>query len=384
MVTGSNKTELVAKTFRGLEEVLAKEIEQLGGENIRIATRAVMFRGDAEMICRVNYHLRTALRVLMHLHSFTACDEHQLYRGAMEYDWSEHLTNETTFAVDGVLNSPHFNHSQYIALKVKDAIADQFRKKTGSRPSVDKTNPDIRFNLHISGDKCSILLDSSGESLHKRGYRTAGHSAPLNEVLAAGLVKLSGWNCNSNFVDPMCGSGTIVLEAALMAHNIPPGIYRKHFAFEKWPGFDLSLVEKIHNEDYPEKEFRYKITGSDISPEAISIARNNAKSAFLHRKVEFRISSFENYIPPEGGGVLIVNPPYGERLKQGDPVLFHSVIGDTLKKRYEGYEAWVFSGNTDAVKKVGLKPSKKIVLFNGPIESHFHKFSIYRGTKKRN
>ncbi len=383
MSTDKENFELVAKTFRGLEEVLASELRELGAENVKIRKRAVVFESDKELMYRANFHLRTALRVLKPVFSFRARDEDQLYKEAYEFDWTKFLSNKTTFAVDGVLNSPYFNHSQYIALKVKDAIADQFRERTGLRPSVDTGSPDVRLNLHISGDNCTILLDSSGESLHKRGYRTAGYTAPINEVLAAGLVKLTGWRGESNFLDPMCGSGTIVLEAAMMAANIPPGLYRKEFGFEKWGDFDPSLYENVTGEELPERDINYKIIGSDISPGAVKIARANAKNAFLHRKVEFRISSIDDFVPPEGGGIVVVNPPYGERIKNNDPVFFHSLIGDNLKNKYAGYRAWILSGNTDAIKHVGLKPSKKLVLYNGPLECRFHEFEVYSGSKKQ-
>jgi putative N6-adenine-specific DNA methylase len=276
----SGSFDMVAKTFRGLENVLAGEIESIGGSNIRKGTRVVYFSGDKELMYRANFHLRTALRILIPFYEFRAKDENELYNRALEFDWSALLQKNMTFAIDGVLNSPYFNHSRYISLKVKDAIADQFRKKTGKRPDVDTANPDIRLHIHISDDRCTLLLDSSGESLHKRGYRSEASSAPLNEVLAAGMIMLTGWDRKSDFIDPMCGSGTIPIEAAMMAYNIPPGIYRKQFAFEKWTDFDRPLLESIYNEDYPDLTAFPRITGSDISSRSISMARSNAKNAF--------------------------------------------------------------------------------------------------------
>ncbi len=376
------KFDMVAKTFKGLEHMLAGEIEIIGGSNIRIGTRVVHFTGDKEVMYRANFQMRTALRILKPFYEFRARDENELYKGAYRFDWSALLQGNKTFAIDGVLHSPYFNHSKYIALKVKDAIVDQFRKKSGNRPGVDTQNPDFRINLHISSDKCTLLLDSSGESLHKRGYRTATNQAPLNEVLAAGMIMLSGWDRKSAFIDPMCGSGTIPIEAAMMAYNIPPGIYRKKFAFENWPDFDNLLFKEIANQDYNEPTGRPSITGSDISQHIISIARNNARNASLGKKVGFKISSFESMRPLEEGGVLLTNPPYGKRLKQENYKAFHSIMGDILKKSFCGYTAWILSSNLEALKFTGLKPEKKIELYNGPLECRLVKYSIYKGSKK--
>ncbi len=373
---------MVAKTFRGLEYLLAGEIEAIGGENIRKGTRMVSFSGNKEVLYRANFQVRTALRILKPLFKFHAKNENELYRRAYSFDWSALFLNNNTFAIDGVLNSPYFNHSKYIALKVKDAIADQFRSKTGRRPDVDTENPDIRINLHISGDQCTLLLDSSGESLHKRGYRTESGPAPLNEVLAAGMIMLSGWDRKTTFIDPMCGSGTIPLEAAMMAHNIPPGIYRKQFAFQKWFDFDDMLFRKIYNQEYPENHISPRIAGSDKSPRSIARARANARNAFLGKKIDFRISSFEDLVPPGDRGTLVTNPPYGGRLKQVNIKTIHSVIGDTLKKNFTGYTAWILSSNTEAIKSTGLRPERKIILYNGPLECRFVKYSIYKGSKK--
>jgi len=374
--------EMVAKTFRGLEDVLSGEVEDIGGLNIRKGTRAVFFSGNKEVLYRANFHLRTALRILKPVFEFRASDENELYKGAADFDWSLMMGVNNTFAIDGVLKSPYFNHSKYIALKVKDAVVDQFRAKTGKRPDVDTDDPDIRLNLHISGDKCTILLDSSGESLHRRGYRTEASSAPLNEVLAAGMIMLSGWDRKTDFIDPMCGSGTIPIEAAMMAYNIPPGIYRKQFAFEKWPDFDKTLFESIYNEEYPEPDMNPRITGSDISPYAIRMARSNARNAFLMKRIDFTVTPFEDVIPFGEEGVLVSNPPYGERLKEENMRAFHTIIGDCLKKNFNGFSAWLLTSNLDALKFTGLRPDRKIVLFNGPLECRFVRYSIYKGSKK--
>ncbi len=378
------KTGLVAKTLRGLEHILASEIRDLGGKNIKTGTRAVFFDGDRELMYRTNFQSRTALKVLHPFYEFFARNENELYREAYKIDWSILLSNNKTFAIDSVLNSPYFNHSRYIALRVKDAIADQFRAKTGKRPSVNTDDPDIRVSIHISGEKCTLLLDSSGESLHKRGYRDAASSAPLNEVLAAGIIILSGWDRKMPFIDPMCGSGTIPIEAAMMAYHIPPGIYRKSFAFEKWPDFDELLFKKIYNQEHPEPIERPLIIGSDKSYQSVAISKQNAKNAFLGKKIEFKVSSFEEMNPPEGPGILVTNPPYGERIKQENLKAFHSVMGDVLKKNYREYTAWILSSNLEALKFTGLRAEKKIILFNGPLECRFVKFSIYGGSRKGN
>ncbi len=375
--------KMVAKTFRGLEPVLASEIKSIGGRNVTVGNRVVYFEGDKELLYRSNFQLRTALRILKPFHEFRAKDENELYKGAYNFNWSSLLSPRMTFAIDGVLKSRYFNHSKYIALKVKDAIADQFRATTGERPGVDTNDPDLRFNLHISDDRCTILLDSSGESLHKRGYRTETSSAPLNEVMAAGMILLSGWDRKSDLIDPMCGSGTIAIEAAMIAYNIPPGLYRKNFAFEKWADFDKELFESIYNEEYEEPLVYPNITGSDISPFAVTMARSNAKNAFLGKRINFTISAFEDMMPAGEGGLLIANPPYGERLKVDNMRAFYTVLGDCMKNNFPGYTAWILTSNLEAAKYTGLRPEKKIILFNGPLECRFLKYTLYTGTKKR-
>jgi putative N6-adenine-specific DNA methylase len=376
------ETRITAKTLRGLEGLLADEVRSIGGKNVMTGTRVVHFEGNREILYKANFLSRTALRVLKPFYQFRARNENELYRGAYELDWAPLLSGDKTFAIDGVLNSPYFNHSGYIALKVKDAIADQFRAKTGKRPSVDTEDPDIRINLHISGDECTLLLDSSGESLHKRGYRDGSHTAPLSEVLAAGIIMLSGWDRRSPLIDPMCGSGTIPIEAALIAGNIPPGMYRDNFAFQKWPDYDDQLFRKIYDADYPEPKEMPVIAGSDMSSQAIAIARKNSKNAFLTRKTTFRISPIDSAEPPGPDGILITNPPYGERIQPENLKALYTVMGDALKKNFTGYTAWILSSNLDALKFIGLRPEKKLILYNGPLECRLVKFPLYSGSKK--
>ena len=373
----------IAKTISGLEEVLAGELTALGAKDIQIITRAVSFSGDKKLLYEANYWCRTALRILKPLFSFKAATNDELYKNIYDYEWENVFSVDNTFSIDAVVNDSTFTHSHFVSLKVKDAIADKFRNKGGARPSVNTEDPDIKINIHIYQDHCDISLDSSGESLHKRGYRVAVGLAPLSEVLAAGLVLLSGWDGKKNFVDPMCGSGTLLIEAALIAQNIPPGIFKKTFSFMKWKDFDRNLWEEIKREaTNKEKEMECRITGSDISARAIRNTRGNVIAANLQKAISLQVASFDEFKPPEGNGVMVMNPPYGERIEQEDIVGFYKSIGDSLKRNYGGYDAWIISSDLNAMKFIGLKPTRKIAVFNGPLECRFMKFSIYEGSKK--
>lgn len=374
---------LIAKTNAGLEEVLAGELKQIGAEDIEILNRAVRFSADLKLLYKANYLLRTALRILKPIYQFRARTEDQLYKAVKAYDWSSHLRTDQSFAIDEVVSSPHFTHSHYIALKTKDAIVDQFREKEGKRPSVDVNFPDVRLNLHISNDECSLLLDSSGTSLHKRGYRSYADKAPINEVLAAGMVQLSGWQADSHFLDVMCGSGTIPIEAAMFAMRIPAGYYRKEFGFLKWADFDRQLWQDVVDEANGQiREFDHQIIGSDRSRKALEIAHRNIRQAHLHKDITLLRKPIEEFIPPEGEGVVIINPPYGERLEEDDLFALYKSIGDTFKSSFKGYKAWVISSELQALKRVGLKPSKKYTLYNGPLECRFACFDIFAGSLK--
>lgn len=383
MNTKNNKFQLVAKTFRGLEDVLYNELEQIGASELKKGNRMVEFTGDKELMYRANFHLRTALRILKPIADFKAKDENELYDKIQEIDWSIYFDLKNTFAVDSVVHSEYFSHSKYVALKVKDAIVDQFREKFQKRPFVDADDPDVRISIHISNDLCNVSLDSSGDSLHKRGYRIKTNKAPLNEVLAAGMILLSGWNKQNVFIDPMCGSGTLIIEAAMIANNIPPGIYRKRFGFETWKDFDNDLLEKIYEEDSPEVDSQIEIIGSDISEIAVRISRENITNAGLKKKINVLIKPVESYNPPKtDNGIVITNPPYGERIKKNEIDNFYKLLGDTFKNKYKGYEVWLLSSNFEAIKHIGLRPSQKMTLFNGPLECKFLNYSIYEGSKK--
>jgi putative N6-adenine-specific DNA methylase len=379
----SEKFSMVAKTMTGLEEILANELNNIGATDIELSNRAVTFTGDKELMYKANYWSRTALHILKPIAGFYIRREEDLYKKIYDIQWEDYMNATGTLAVDAVVNASVMTHSHYVSLKTKDAIVDRFRDYTERRPNVDIENPDIRVNIHLFKNYCSVSLDSSGYSLHKRGYRIKTGVAPISEVLAAGIILLSGWDKQSNFIDPMCGSGTIVCEAAMIANNIPPGYYRKTFGFEKWKDFDLNLWEKIKMDAINEQiEFEYDIIGSDISSEAIEIARENAKSARLHKDIVFEVKSFEEQIPPEDGGILIMNPPYGERIVPEDIVKLYQEVGNALKKNYNGYNAWIISSDFNALKFIGLKPTRKITLFNGPLECKLAKFEIYQGSKK--
>jgi len=374
---------LIAKTIAGLEETLADELTLLGAKDVKVITRAVSFSGDNKLLYEANLWCRTALRILKPLYAFPASTNDQLYQNIFNYPWEEIFQVDNTIAIDSVVNDSSFTHSHFVSQKVKDAIADRFRSKTGTRPSVDIENPDIRINIHIYRDVCDVSLDSSGESLHKRGYRVAGGLAPLSEVLAAGLVLLSGWDKQRNFIDPMCGSGTILIEAALIALNIAPGSFKKSFSFMNWKDYDASLWQQIKTAAIEKQKINdVYISGSDIEARVIRNARGNVIAANLQKNINLLVGPFDTFKPPAGGGVMIINPPYGERLEQEDIVAFYKSIGDSLKKNFAGYDAWIISSDMNALKFIGLKPTRKIPIFNGPLECRFMKFSVYAGSKK--
>jgi putative N6-adenine-specific DNA methylase len=378
----SEKFELVAKTLHGLENVLADELRKLNIQDVVAHRRAVSFSGDMETIYKANFHCRTATRILKPIYQFTARNEEELYGQAKKFDWSSVMDISHKFAVDSVVNSETFTHSRYIALKLKDAIADQFRERIGRRPFVDPKKPHIQLHIHVSGQDCTVLLDSSGESLHRRGYRQVQDVAPINEVLAAGLIMLSGWNDQKPFIDPMCGSGTLLMEAALIAKGIAPGVFRKEFAFENWLDFDKELFERVFNDDSTERETNATIIGGDISKRATEITKENLKNAGLSRFVEVETRSIFDFDPPAEPGVVITNPPYGERIKKEQLEVFYRQIGDCFKQRYNGYDIWMISGNLEALKGFGLHPSKTYSLFNGNIECKYQRFSMYKGSIK--
>ncbi len=374
---------MVAKTFFGFEEILAKEVQQLGGQDVQTGTRVVTFSGDKGFMYKANLSLRTALKILKPIKWFKVFNEKSLYDGISSIDWSQFMTEKQTFVVDVTLYSEAFNNSQFVALKTKDAIVDQFRAKSGVRPSIDKDFPDLRIHIHLDRDQCTVSLDTSGESLHQRGYRSATNIAPINEVLAAGMLLLSGWEGTSHFLDPMCGSGTILAEAAMIACNIPANINRKEFAFEKWNDWDNDLFDQIIDSLMKKtREFHYTIKGFDKAPSAVRKAQDNIQNANLDDYVTIEQKDFfETEKQTEGPLQMVFNPPYGERLDI-DMERFYREIGDTFKQSYPNTQAWFITANLEALKFVGLKPSRKIKLFNGKLEARLVKYDIYEGSKR--
>ncbi len=374
--------EMIAKTMSGLEDVLAEELIALGANDIQIGRRMVSFTGDKRLLYAANIHCRTALRVLKPIYTFKAKNADEVYAEIKKFKWFDVLTEKNTFAIDAVVFSSIFTHSKFVAYRVKDAIADYFMQRTGKRPSVSVANPDVLINIHIAEDKCTVSLDSSGESLHKRGYRIAQTEAPLNEVLAAGMILKTGWRGECDFVDPMCGSGTLLIEAAMIAMNIPPGIYRSGFAFEKWNDFDAELFDEIYNDDSGEKEFLHKIYGSDIQAKAIAIATENVKSAGVAKYIELKTMPFQQYAEaPAKNGILVTNPPYGERIKPDDLAGLYEMIGERLKHVFAGYTAWILSYKKECFNKLGLKHSQRIPLVNGSLECEFRKYELFAGKR---
>ncbi|UCD61873.1 MAG: class I SAM-dependent RNA methyltransferase [Flavobacteriaceae bacterium] len=375
--------KMVAKTMFGFEEILAKELRNLGAGNVVEGVRMVSFEGDTGFMYKANLCLRTAIKILKPIHSFYVKDESDLYKKIYAMDWSKYLNPEITFAIDATVNSENFTHSLYVSQKTKDAIVDKFRNTAGKRPNVDVKFPDLRVNIHIQMNQCNVSLDTSGRSLHQRGYRTATNIAPINEVLAAGLLLLSGWDGQSHFLDPMCGSGTFLTEAAMIACNIPANINREEFAFEKWHDFDSELYDKIVESSLNKtREFHYKIIGYDKAPSAVQKAKDNVANANLSEYITVeRKNFFESEKFSENHLHIVFNPPYGERLNI-EMEEFYGKIGDTLKQHYPGTDAWFITSNLEALKFVGLRPSRKIKVFNSHLESRFVKYIMYEGSKK--
>ncbi|HLA57092.1 MAG TPA: THUMP domain-containing protein [Flavobacterium sp.] len=374
---------MIAKTFFGFEEILANELMLLGAQDVEQGVRMVSFKGDKGFMYKANLSLRTALKVLKPIYYFRVTNEENLYKGISGIDWSKYLSSGNTFVIDTTVHSDNFRHSQFVSQKAKDAIVDQFRNNTGQRPSIDKDYPDLRINIHIDKDQCSVALDTSGTSLHQRGYRTATNIAPINEVLAAGMILLSGWDGQGDFMDPMCGSGTILAEAAMIACNIPANINRKEFAFEKWNDWDNDLFDMIVDSQLKKvREFHHTIKGYDKAPSAVMKAKDNIKNANLDEYITIEERNFFDTEKETKGPLhMVFNPPYGERLDI-NMERFYEDIGNTLKKNYPGTNAWFITGNLEALKYVGLKPSRKIKLFNGSLEARLVKYEMYEGSKR--
>lgn len=374
--------ELIAKTFQGLEEVLAQELTDLGANNVQIGRRMVSFTGDKALMYKANFCLRTAVRILKPILHFKAYDADEVYNVIKSIEWSEYLDSTSTFSVDSVVYSDVFRHSKFVAYRVKDAIADYFNEKEGRRPSVQLNNPDLVFHIHIAHEDCTLAFDSSGESLHRRGYRVETGAAPINEVLAAGMILLTGWRGECDFIDPMCGSGTLPIEAALIARNIAPGVFRQSFAFEKWKDFDEELFRSIYDDDSAEREFNHKIYGYDVDGRMVACARRNIKSAMMGDIISVECRDIKEFQEPAERAVMIVNPPYGERLMSDNLLQVYKDLGERLKHAFQGNEAWVISSSYDCFDQIGLKASARIPLFNGDLDCELRKYELFQGKYK--
>lgn len=374
--------KIIAKTFQGLEEVLAKELINLGANNVEIGNRMVAFTGDKEMLYKANFCTRTAVKVLKPIKEFKATDADEVYEKVKKIDWSQYMDCKNTFLIDSVVFSEKFRHSKFVAYRVKDAIADYWREKEDNRPNVAITNPDLRINVHIYENDVTISLDSSGESLHQRGYKTATVPAPINEVLAAGMILLTGWDGECDFIDPFCGSGTILIEAALIALNIYPGVFRKEYAFEKWKDFDADLFDNIYNDDSQEREFDHKIYGYDINRQAVQIATDNVLNAGVKDVVSVEQRDFYEFEQPLEKAIMVTNPPYGERITTDDIFDLYDTIGKNLKQRFAGNDAWIITYHEELFAKIGFRPSTRYALYNGALECEFRKYQIFDGKLK--
>ena len=373
---------MVAKTFMGLEDILAQELIELGAKNVVKGCRVVTFTGDKAMMYKANFALRTAIRVLKPIKHFEAKSADDVYNKVKEIDWQDIIAEGKTFTVDSVVYSDTFSNSRFVTYKVKDAIVDQFRERTGQRPNISVSDPDVRLNVHINGTEATLSLDSSGESLHRRGYRQEAVEAPLNEVLAAGMILMTGWRGETDFIDPMCGSGTIPIEAALIACNIAPGIFRKEYAFEKWADFDKDLFDEIYNDDSAEKDFEHHIYGYDIDFKAVNIAITNVKSAGLTKYVTISQQDFKDFQGTNEPSIIVTNPPYGERISTQNLMETYKMIGERLKHAFKQGDAWILSYKEECFQQIGLKTSVKVPLYNGSLECEFRKYQMFSGKFK--
>ena len=374
---------IIAKTLKGLEDVLKQEIIDLGGQNIERLTRAVKFEGDTALLYKSCLMLRTAIRIMKFQGEYKVLSYDDVYKLIKRLPWETIFGLRDTFAIRAVTSSVKMNHSVFLGQKFKDAIVDRFYTKFEKRPNVNPINPDFWIDIHLrENNMLTVSIDASGESLHMRGYRTYPVEAPINEVLAAGLIKLSGWNPEIKFLDPMCGSGTIAIEAALMAKNLPPHVRSRKFGFMNWKDFDAKLWDQIKTDAYKGlQQPQYKIKAFDKSLQAIKAAETNAREAGIEGFIEFKRQDFFKEEVFEHHTV-ITNPPYDERLKLDDALDFYNKIGDHLKKCYINSTFYIISSNIESLKQIGLKPSSRVHLLNGALEAEFQKYEIYEGSKR--
>jgi putative N6-adenine-specific DNA methylase len=376
--------EMKATTLFGLEEVLQQELQKLGGKKVEAFKRGVSFVGDLGFLYKANLCVRTALKIIVPIARFTAHNEQALYDGMKQLPWEKFLEKDDSLMVEAVANSEQFTHTLFIAQKTKDAICDRFREKTGQRPDVDLIHPILKIYVHIYKNEVTVNIDSSGELLYKRGYRSDTNKAPINEVLASGLIALSGWQPHLQLIDGMCGSGTIPIEAALRANNVPPGYFRKEFGFMKWKNFDEQLFETIYESSIARiKDEKLDIWANEIEATTLKKAQSNFKNAKLDDVIKTTNESFFDIKPERRGGVIILNPPYGERLSDQEVSSLYKEIGNKFKKDFGGYTGWIITSSLEGFKNIGLRPSRKIALFNGSLECRFLKFELYEGSKRQ-
>lgn len=378
----SKKYKLIAKTLHNLEDVLASELNALGAEDIELGRRSVSFVGDKAMLYKANLRLRTALRILKPVYQFRAKNADELYEALLQFKWESIMRVEQSFAIDTTVFSDVFTHSKYVGYRAKDAIVDYWRQKSHTRPNVSLDAPDIYLNIHIAQNEVTLSLDSSGESLHKRGYRDTQTDAPINEVLAAGILLKAGWDGSTDLIDPMCGSGTFLIEAALIARNIAPGIYRKSFAFEQWTDYDADLFESLYNDDSEELIFENKIYGSDILAHAIRVSDSNIRRAGVSRDIRLDIMDFAERPQTEKPALIVMNPPYGERLRLSSPESLYAMIGERLKHNYPGCKAWIIAYKTEHFDNIGLRQSSRLELMNGSLPCELRSYELFAGKRE--
>jgi putative N6-adenine-specific DNA methylase len=375
--------EMKVTTFFGLEDILADELRKLGGKDVEVFKRGASVTGDLGFLYKANLSLHTALKVLVPLTKFEANNEEELYKGIKNIEWEKFISVTESIMIESVLNSDIFTHSLFVSQKVKDGIADRFREKTGRRPDVDLIHPSFKLYVHIYKSEVTLQLDSSGEPLYKRGYRADINEAPMKEVLAAGLVKLSGWEPHQLLIDGMCGAATIAIEAGLWANNIPPGYYRQDFVFMRWTNFDEALYDTVYEACINKiKNNQVEIIANEIDERTFKKARSNVKNAKVDDVVKCNHQSFFDLTTERKGGVIILNPPYNERMPLAETEKLYKEIGDKLKTDFKNFVAWIITSSPEGMKSVGLRPSKKIQVYNGSLDCRFLKYELYEGTKK--
>lgn len=376
----NEKRRYFATVARGLEEIAAKELEKLGAVDIHSDFTGVHFRGNQALLYKINLWSRIIFRVLMPIADVKSYNAEQLYQNVYNFNWEDYLQIDDTFAIICTGSNKNLNHTHFTALQIKNAIVDRQRKQTGKRSNIDTENPNILINAHIEDTRCTLSLDSSGESLHRRGYRPAMGIAPLKETLASALLELAEWQPSLPFLDPLCGSGTLPIEAALKGLNIAPGLYRKKFGFQRWKDFDAELWEELLTEAKTSQlsQLPAPIFGSDRDFDILQQARINTKYCHLEKHIQLIQKDLFQIEAPANNGIIICNPPYGKRLGEVEELgEFYKLLGDVFKQRFKGWTAYVLTGNKELAKRIGLKASRRIPVHNGSIPCTLLKYELY-------